>query len=38
MKNAQKHKQTKLHSFIESLSNELLGYIINTTVQILIFP
>jgi dipeptide/tripeptide permease len=31
-------KQTKLHSLIESVSNEFLGYLINTTIQILVFP
>ena len=31
-------KQSKLASFLESLSNELLGYLINTLVQIIIFP
>ena len=31
-------KQSKLSSFLESLSNEVVGYILNTTVQLLIFP
>lgn len=31
-------KQTKLSSFLESLSNEGLGYLINTTVQLAVFP
>ncbi len=31
-------KQTKLHSLIESVSNESLGYLINTTIQIIVFP
>jgi dipeptide/tripeptide permease len=31
-------KQTKWHSFWESLSNEGIGYLINTTIQIIVFP
>jgi dipeptide/tripeptide permease len=31
-------KQTKIASFLESLSNEFIGYIINTIVQLAVFP
>jgi uncharacterized membrane protein (DUF485 family) len=33
-----KKQQSKFSSFLESLSNEALGYVINTTIQVLIFP
>lgn len=31
-------KQSKISSFLESLSNEVVGYVLNTAVQLLIFP
>ncbi len=37
-KKKKKKQQSKLACFLESFSNEAVGYVINTTVQILIFP
>jgi predicted PurR-regulated permease PerM len=33
-----KKRQSKVSCFLESLSNEAIGYAINTTIQVLIFP
>lgn len=37
-KKKKKKQQSKLACFLESLSNEAVGYAINTTIQVLVFP